>query len=652
MMNGNKRICIYFFYDREGIADRYVDFFLSGLSTVFEKTIIVSNGDISEDTRRMFQKYTEDILVRENKGFDVWAYKEAMEHVGWEELAKYEELALVNCTIMGPVYPFSEMFSVMDQRTELDFWGITAFGKLEGDPFGYSPYGYLPEHIQSHFIVIRKKLFLENDFQQYWENMPEINSYEESIGLHESVFTKKFSDMGYKWDVYVHAPKENGTSYYLMMDPVQAIRDDRCPIFKRRSFFQPAINYINESAGEQPYELFRYLKNHTDYDTDMILENLIRTCYQDDIARTLRLTYVLPSDERIAERKSALKIAAVFHLYYMDLLEDTIHYASSLPENADLYITVTSESNAETVREAFAKYSMQPEIRVIENRGRDVSALLVGAKDIQDQYDLICFYHDKKTNQVSPYTTGKSFAYKVSESALCSREYVENVIRTFEKNPRLGLATNTPPNHAMFLNTLAWEWGNNFENTRNLAKELGLKVPMSEEHPPIAPLGTVFWYRTAAMKKLFQRDWNFEDFPPEPNDTDGTLLHAIERVYSFVVQDEGYYPAHIMPDHIAAMEMQNLGFYVRMYNYIRLKHGINGDFAEVIGAEDAKLADAQAYEFNLQALANSANLTTQIRLCLKRHFPKPIYRAIVGGKRAIFGPRGISQDEAEVGDPK
>lgn len=652
MPDQSKRICVYFFYDRDGYADRYVDCFLNGLSSVFERTVIVSNGAITEETRSMFHKYTEEIIIRENKGFDVWAYKEAIERIGWDELKKYQELALVNCTIMGPVYPFSEMFEAMDLKTELDFWGVTTFGQLDGDPFGYSPYGYLPEHIQSHFIVIRNSLLRENEFQQYWQNMPEINSYEESIGLHESLFTKRFADMGFKWDVYVHSPKENGTSYYLMMDPVRAIREDRCPIFKRRSFFQPALNYINESAGEQPFELFRYLKNHTNYDTDMILENLIRTCYQDDIVRTLRLSFVLSSDETNKGRKSSLKVAAVFHLYYMDLLDDTVQYALSLPEDADIYITVTEEGKADEVRSVFEKHGLKPDIRVIENRGRDVSALLVGAKDIQDKYDLICFFHDKKTNQVSPYTSGKSFAYKVSECALGSQEYVKNVIDTFEKNPKLGLATNTPPNHADFLNTLSWEWGSNFERTEELAKQLALNVPMSEEHPPVAPLGTVFWYRTAAMKKLFQRDWNYEDFPPEPNEIDGTLLHAIERIYPYVVQDEGYYPAYIMPDYIAAMEINNLSFYVRMYNYTRLKHNISGDFAEVIGAEDAKLGEAQAAEFNLQALANSANLTTQLRLWMKRHFPRPLYRAIVGGKRAIFGPRGIPQDEAELGDPR
>ncbi len=86
-----------------------------------------------------------------------------------------------------------------------------------------------------------------------------------------------------------------------------------------------------------------------------------------------------------------------------------------------------------------------------------------------------------------------------------------------------------PPNHGDYYITLGLEWGMNFENTKNLAKELGITVPIDEKKEPIAPLGTMFWFRPRAMKLLFDRDWEYEDFPPEPNAIDGTLLHAIEK---------------------------------------------------------------------------------------------------------------------------
>lgn len=140
-----------------------------------------------------------------------------------------------------------------------------------------------------------------------------------------------------------------------------------------------------------------------------------------------------------------------------------------------------------------------------------------------------------------------------------------------------------PPNHGDYYITLGLEWGMNFENTKNLAKELGITVPIDEKKEPIAPLGTMFWFRPRAMKLLFDRDWEYEDFPPEPNAIDGTLLHAIERIYSYVVQQEGYYPAWALSDKCADIEITNLNYMLRTMNNVVFHEGPGaGKFEDVI----------------------------------------------------------------------
>ena len=76
------------------------------------------------------------------------------------------------------------------------------------------------------------------------------------------------------------------------------------------------------------------------------------------------------------------------------------------------------------------------------------------------------------------------------------------------------------------------------------------------------------------MNLLYEYDWKYEDFPPEPNSVDGSLLHAVERVYPFVVQQEGYYPAVVMADEYARIELTNLNYYARTYNRILIENGI------------------------------------------------------------------------------
>lgn len=48
------------------------------------------------------------------------------------------------------------------------------------------------------------------------------------------------------------------------------------------------------------------------------------------------------------------------------------------------------------------------------------------------------------------------------------------------------------------------------------------------------PVGTMFWARTLALAPLMNCNLGWDDYPEEPLPYDGTLLHALERLFSFV----------------------------------------------------------------------------------------------------------------------
>lgn len=133
-----KRLGIFFFYDAEGVVDDYIPTLLNGFRPYLSEMTIVCNGKLNEAGEKILSSYTNNLIVRPNEGFDVWAYKTAMESYGWEKLVSFDEVVLFNATIMGPVYPFSEMFETMDQR-DLDFWGITKFIKFHRTHSGAVP---------------------------------------------------------------------------------------------------------------------------------------------------------------------------------------------------------------------------------------------------------------------------------------------------------------------------------------------------------------------------------------------------------------------------------------------------------------------------------------------------------------------------------
>lgn len=573
------RLVIYFFYDADGIVDRYVPYMLEDVKKNCSELFVVCNGKLTPEGRETFQQFTPNIMVRENVGFDVWAYKEALEHYGWDKLAEYDEVVLMNYTIMGPLYPFAEMFEKMNKR-DLDFWGITKHHKVDFDCFETCKYKYIPEHIQSSFLVIRQSLLQSDKYQTMWQKMPMIHSYAESVGFYEAIFTKDFTDFGFKSDVYVDTTDLEGyTRYPLMMMADELIINRHCPVIKVKSFSQDYRDILGDTVGNCTVDAFNYIKNNCDYDIDLIWEHIIRTANMADIKRLMHLNYILP-DEYVQKKPQtpAKKIALIMHLFYPELINESFGYAATMPEGSDLIITVASKDMQAAVKQKSKQLSQFNQVKVIliENRGRDVSALLVGCKQFVNNYDLVCFIHDKKTTQIKPYCIGRSFAYQCLENNLSSKAYVENIISTFEVNPRMGLLTPPPPIHGSYYALLGSEWYSNYDNTIKLAEKLKLNVNIHWTREPIAPLGTMFWFRPKALNKLFAYDWAYDDFPKEPNAYDGTLLHAVERIYPFVAQDAGFYSAWVMTNRFARIELTNICYMLRNTNLALSQISVNG----------------------------------------------------------------------------
>lgn len=60
---------------------------------------------------------------------------------------------------------------------------------------------------------------------------------------------------------------------------------------------------------------------------------------------------------------------------------------------------------------------------------------------------------DKKVYQVIPRSVGASWAYKCFENTMKNKVFIENVIKTFAENPRLGMLAPPVPNHAPYYPT-------------------------------------------------------------------------------------------------------------------------------------------------------------------------------------------------------
>ena len=263
--------------------------------------------------------------------------------------------------------------------------------------------------------------------------------------------------------------------------------------------------------------------------------------------------YVLSGDKRTNTTITVdqIKTAVFVNLFYEEQVAYYQTYLEKIPRFIDVYIISSKQNILDMYKSSGYRTILK------DNRGRDISALLVAAAPFITQYEYICFIHDKKekTEENKSYT--EFWVQNLWENMLGSEIYICNILELFESDKQLGLLAPLPPHKDDKGIWLDGAWGLNFENTKQLAKELNLHVPVLQENPPYV-FSTVFWARTNCLSKLFSKNWKYVDFPPEPIRNDGELNHAIERILQYVVEDGGFESKIVINSVFASIFIQEM----------------------------------------------------------------------------------------------
>lgn len=277
---------VYFHFDPHHQVRDYIVAALSSLRPHANRILLVSNSPISEVDRARLATCCDEILPRPNEGLDAGAYRAGLEHLGWERLADFDELILTNHTYYAPLRPWEEVLTRAAGWGDISFWGMTEHATMRPHPF--LAQRELPRHLQSHWIAVRRRLLTDPAFREYWEQMPPVSSYRDSIQWHESRFTGHFAELGHTWQVAF--PVDRYRSENPAIEEAPALLADGCPLLKRRALFHDPLHQDRQAVvgGELLEAAAR-----AGYSEDLILSDVVHTAAARDLIVNAGLTEVV-----------------------------------------------------------------------------------------------------------------------------------------------------------------------------------------------------------------------------------------------------------------------------------------------------------------------------------------------------------------------
>lgn len=269
LSHNGKKALVYVIFESEARLQEYKLRFLQALAPLVDDVIVVVNGQLHDDDINTLEAYGK-VLTRDNKGYDTAAFREGIFAFGKDKLKDYDQLLLVNDTNIGPMRDLSQVFQEMADK-QLDFWGIS-FGEEQEDVTKENPYGYIPKHLQSYFLVIEKLMLNDDDFYEYWTNLTDTDSRDKAIGRHETRFTKHFADLGYRYDAVVQEYEDSA----MYIHPLKMLKAGS-PLVKYtalKNYDEDQFLWQGLDRDSEVPDLLEFISEETDYPVS-ILENIV-----------------------------------------------------------------------------------------------------------------------------------------------------------------------------------------------------------------------------------------------------------------------------------------------------------------------------------------------------------------------------------------
>lgn len=477
------------------------------------------------------------VVARQNVGYDFGAWKQAVEIIGG--LTKARSVSFTNDSIL-PVQNGNALIRTMRnkiEKTNADVIFLTA--NLEVRP-----------HCQSYFFTLKKQALLGHGLDVI-RSKP-LYKNKDLLILNEEI---NLSDQFLSSQLKVHTlfdigVKENPTIHYwrdlldlgfpfikiqLLTAGILSIEDDHlrsrlgsavhndlldhCRI-RKRTVAQPAsLSTLGPRASIPILGLFNEHGAQQAVNPAPDLFPLVH----------------VPFEDVHAYQSQPLKILAIIHGYYPDILPDILNQVCALELEMRILVTTDSQEKFEICCKLLGERGLKGQVVICQNRGRDVAPFVIeGAKHLKDA-EIILHLHTKKSPHDSIYAGWGEF---LRTNLIGSKDIALSILSMLSK-AQVGLVYS---DHFPPVNDLR-NWGYDWDHAHQLLSRIGCHI--TAQTPLEFPTSTMFWARRDAIAPLFDLGLSYDDFEPESGQIDGTLAHAIERSLLYIVEHTGFSHARV-----------------------------------------------------------------------------------------------------------
>ncbi|MCO4519043.1 polysaccharide biosynthesis protein (RgpF) [Streptococcus infantarius subsp. infantarius] len=519
-----KRLLLYVHFNKYNRISSHVYYQLTKMRQIFSNVVFISNSSVSDkDYQKLVDLHLVDNFIqRENIGFDFAAWRDGMTAVGFEELATYDSVTIMNDTCFGPLWDIKDYYLEYESDDSVDFWGLT---NNRATPKSRYTQGFR-EHIQSYFITFKKSVIVSPEFKNFWENVKNYTNVQDVIDNYETQVTTKFLDAGFNYKVIFNTVNEDA-SHMLHADfsfyHPTAILSHRVPFIK--------VKAIDNNQHITPYLLDEIAKQ-SDYPVDLIISHMSEINFP-DFKYLLARKYV---KEIPAVSLADKKIAVHLHVFYVDLLEDFLDAFENFHFVYDLFITTDNATKKQEIESILRSNGKDAQIFVTGNVGRDVLPMLK-LKDYLSDYDYIGHFHTKKSKEAD-FWAGESWRNELIDMLI---KPADNILANFD-NDKVGIVIADIPTFFRF-NKIVDAWNEHLiaPAMNDLWQQMGMTkaIDFNNFHNFVMSYGTYVWFKYDALKPLFDLGLTDEDVPAEPL-PQNSILHAIERLLIYIAWNEHY----------------------------------------------------------------------------------------------------------------